>query len=37
MICTRSQNEYFENIENKMRGWAKPLKDKALQNELVHM
>jgi len=37
MICTRTQDVYMEEIENKMRGWAKPLKDKALNNELVHM
>lgn len=37
MICTRTQNVYIEEIENKMRGWAKPLKDKAVHNQLVHM
>lgn len=37
MICTRTQDVYMEEIESRMRGWAKPLKDKALNNQLVHM
>ena len=37
MICTRTQDVFMEGIEDKMRGWARPLRDKALNNQLVHM
>ena len=35
MITTRAQEVYLKEIDNYMRGWSLPLKDKTLKNDLV--
>ena len=35
MIVTRTQDVYLKDIYRCMRGWATPLKDKTMKNELV--
>ena len=35
MLVTRTQNVYLEEILRCMRGWAIPLVDKTLNNDLV--
>jgi hypothetical protein len=35
MIATRTQDVNLATIYGKMRGWATPLQDKTMKNELV--
>ena len=35
MIATRTQDVNLKDIYRCMRGWATPLKDKTMKNELV--